>query len=120
MRFASRENTLLGQPEVGVGVHPGGGGAERLPHLVGRGRALEIILGANDFDGDTYLKRLHRQAGDRAWPGLFHAGSVGEADSVARCSGAALGEVSRSCEGAGRTARRSGVSVPAQGRPVPS
>jgi len=53
MRFASRENTRLGQPEVGVGVHPGGGGAERLPHLVGRGRALEIILGANDFDGDT-------------------------------------------------------------------
>ena len=53
MRFASREKTLLGQPEVGVGVHPGGGGTERLPHLVGRGRALEIVLGANDFDGDT-------------------------------------------------------------------
>jgi enoyl-CoA hydratase/carnithine racemase len=53
MRFASRENTRLGQPEVGVGLHPGGGGTERLPHLVGRGRALEIILGANDFDGDT-------------------------------------------------------------------
>ena len=53
MRFASRENTRLGQPEVGVGLHPGGGGTERLPHLVGRGRALEIILGANDFDADT-------------------------------------------------------------------
>src|SRR6266446_9954369 len=53
MRFASRENTRLGQPEVGVGVHPGGGGTERLPHLVGRGRALEIVLGAEDFDGDT-------------------------------------------------------------------
>src|SRR6266446_5798860 len=53
MRFASRENTRLGQPEVGVGLHPGGGGTERLPHLVGRGRALEIILGANDFDGET-------------------------------------------------------------------
>src|SRR5438309_5167034 len=53
MRFASRENTRLGQPEVGVGLHPGGGGAERLPHLVGRGRALEIVLGANDFDGAT-------------------------------------------------------------------
>jgi enoyl-CoA hydratase/carnithine racemase len=53
MRFASRENTSLGQPEVGVGVHPGGGGTERLPHLVGRGRALEIVLGANDFDGET-------------------------------------------------------------------
>ena len=35
MRFASLENTRLGQPEVGVGVHPGGGGAERLPHIVG-------------------------------------------------------------------------------------
>src|SRR3981189_1969708 len=53
MLFASRENTLLGQPEVGVGVNPGGGGTERLPPLVGRGRALEIVLGANDFDGDT-------------------------------------------------------------------
>src|SRR6201981_3134792 len=53
MRFASRENTRLGQPEVGVGLHPGGGGAERLPHLVGRGRALEIVLSGNDFDGDT-------------------------------------------------------------------
>lgn len=53
MRFASRENTFLGQPEVGVGLNPGGGGTERLPLLVGRGRALEIILGANDFDGET-------------------------------------------------------------------
>src|SRR2546426_1822520 len=53
MRFASRENTRLGQPEVGVGVHPGGGGAERLPPLVGRGRALEIGPRPNDFDGDT-------------------------------------------------------------------
>src|ERR1700757_5192050 len=53
MRFASRENTRLGQPEVAVGLHPGGGGAKRLPHLVGRGRAFEIVLGGNDFDGDT-------------------------------------------------------------------
>src|SRR5216683_2362685 len=53
MRFASRENAILAQVEVGAGVHPGGGGTERLPPLVGRGRALEIILGANDFDGAT-------------------------------------------------------------------
>src|SRR5246127_3269878 len=53
MRFASREKTRLGHPELGVGLHPGGGGTERLPHLVGRGRALEIVLSANDFDGDT-------------------------------------------------------------------
>jgi len=53
MRFASRENAVLAQVEVGAGVHPGGGGTERLPLLLGRGRALEIILGANDFDGAT-------------------------------------------------------------------
>lgn len=52
LRFGSRENMRLGQPEVAVGLHPGGGGAERLPHLVGRGRALEIVLSGNDFDGE--------------------------------------------------------------------
>src|SRR5712692_4577730 len=53
MRFASREDTLLGQPAVGAGADPGGGGTARLPQLVGRGRAREIVLGANDFDGET-------------------------------------------------------------------
>lgn len=51
MRFGSREKMQLGQPEVGVGLHPGGGGAERLPHLVGRGRALEIVLSGSDLGG---------------------------------------------------------------------
>jgi len=53
MRFASREKTVLAQVEVGSGAHPGGGGTERLPALVGRGRALEIIIGSDDFDGQT-------------------------------------------------------------------
>ncbi|MGH2712586.1 MAG: enoyl-CoA hydratase/isomerase family protein [Thermoleophilaceae bacterium] len=51
LRFASREHTLLGQFEVGVGVVPGGGPMARLPRLVGRGRALEILLVADDLDG---------------------------------------------------------------------
>jgi enoyl-CoA hydratase/carnithine racemase len=51
LRFASRENALLGQFEVGTGVVPGGGPAARLPRLVGRGRALEILLVADDLDG---------------------------------------------------------------------
>ena len=53
MRFASRQNTLFGQPEVGVGLIPGGGALEWLPRLVGRSRALEIALSADDFDADT-------------------------------------------------------------------
>jgi enoyl-CoA hydratase/carnithine racemase len=50
MRFAALGKAVLGQPEVGVGIIPGGSGSVRLPRLVGRGRALEIILGAGDFD----------------------------------------------------------------------
>jgi enoyl-CoA hydratase/carnithine racemase len=52
MRFASRQTALFGQPEVGVGLIPGGGGLEWLPRLVGRSRALEIALSADDFDAD--------------------------------------------------------------------
>jgi enoyl-CoA hydratase/carnithine racemase len=52
MRFASREKAILGQFEVGVGAVPGGGPMARLPRLMGRGRALEVLLGADDFDGD--------------------------------------------------------------------
>src|SRR5262245_49172035 len=51
LRFASRENTLLGQFEVATGVVPGGGPMARLSRLVGRGRALEILLVGDDFDG---------------------------------------------------------------------
>jgi enoyl-CoA hydratase/carnithine racemase len=53
LRFASREKAIFGQPEVGAGMFPGGGALERLPLLVGRARALEIILGSDDFDADT-------------------------------------------------------------------
>src|SRR5579862_8844186 len=53
MRFASRQSALFGQPEVGVGLIPGGGALEWLPRLVGRSRALEIALSADDFDADV-------------------------------------------------------------------
>ncbi|MGA5200674.1 enoyl-CoA hydratase/isomerase family protein [Streptomyces variegatus] len=52
IRFASREKAVLGQFEVGFGVAPGGGPGTRLPGIVGRGRAFEILLGGEDFDGD--------------------------------------------------------------------
>jgi len=52
MRFASREKAILSQWEVGAGLVPGGGPMARLPRLIGRGRALEVLLGADDIDGD--------------------------------------------------------------------
>lgn len=52
MRFASREKAILSQFEVGAGFAPGGGPMARLPRLVGRGRAIEILIGADDFDGE--------------------------------------------------------------------
>jgi enoyl-CoA hydratase/carnithine racemase len=53
MRFAARENAVLGQIEVGVGTVPGAGGVQHLSRLLGRGRAMEAILGADDFDAET-------------------------------------------------------------------
>ena len=52
MRFASREKAILSQFEVGAGIVPGGGPMARLPRLMGRGRALEVLLGADDIPGD--------------------------------------------------------------------
>lgn len=53
MRFASREKAVLSQWEIGAGLVPGGGPMARLPRLVGRGRALEILLTGDDIDGTT-------------------------------------------------------------------
>jgi enoyl-CoA hydratase/carnithine racemase len=53
MRFASIENSMFGQPEVGVGIVPAGGAIERLPGLGGVARALEIIASADDYDAAT-------------------------------------------------------------------
>jgi len=52
MRFASRQTALFGNPELGVGLVPGGGALEWLPRLVGRSRALEFVLSADDFNAD--------------------------------------------------------------------
>ena len=49
MRFAA-ERAKLGLPEVGLGIIPGYGGTQRLPRLVGLGRALELIATANMID----------------------------------------------------------------------
>jgi enoyl-CoA hydratase/carnithine racemase len=53
MRFGVIGESIFSQMEVPLGILPGGGGTQRLPRLVGRGRALEIILGGNDLDAET-------------------------------------------------------------------
>ena len=52
MSFAAVGKAIFGQPEVAVGLVPGGGSTQRLPRLVGRGRALEVLLGCDDFSAE--------------------------------------------------------------------
>lgn len=53
MRYAATGVTVLGHPEVSIGIIPGGGATQRLPRLVGRSRALEVILGGLDVIAET-------------------------------------------------------------------
>jgi enoyl-CoA hydratase/carnithine racemase len=52
LRFGATGRAILCQPEVAVGILPGGSGTQRLPRLMGRGRALEAVLGCEDFDAE--------------------------------------------------------------------
>jgi enoyl-CoA hydratase/carnithine racemase len=53
MRFAALGKTVLAQPEVALGILPGGGGTQRLPRLIGRARTLEVVLGCEDVPADV-------------------------------------------------------------------
>src|SRR5690349_6282758 len=52
MRFAARESAIFGQPEPGLGSIPGAGAVQHLTRLMGRGRALEVLLSADDYDAE--------------------------------------------------------------------
>ena len=54
-RLAS-ENAKFGQPEVNLGLIPGYGGTQRLVHLIGKGRAMEMLVSANMIDANTALQ----------------------------------------------------------------
>ena len=52
LRYAARESAIFGQPEVGFGLIPGAGGIQHLTRLLGRARALEVMLSGHDYDAD--------------------------------------------------------------------
>ena len=52
MRFASKERAIFGQPEAGCGLTPGSGAMQHLSRLLGRGRALEVLLSSQDIDAE--------------------------------------------------------------------
>ena len=67
MRFGVIGKTIVNQMEVPLGILPGGSGTQRLPRLVGRGQAMEIVLGGEDLDAETaerwgYLNRIYAAA----------------------------------------------------------
>jgi enoyl-CoA hydratase/carnithine racemase len=69
MRFGLKGKTVINQMEVALGILPGGTGTQRLPRLVGRGRAMEICLGSDDIDAETaaqwgYLNRVFDSASE--------------------------------------------------------
>ena len=53
MRFGDLETFQWNQMEVPLGILPGGGGTQRIPRLIGIGRAMEVVLGADDVDAET-------------------------------------------------------------------
>ena len=91
IRFASREKAVLGQMEVGFGAVPGGGAAGRLPALVGRGRAFEILIGGADFDGDLAERYgyVNRSVPDADFVAFVHD----YATRVSRWDHGAIGEI---------------------------
>src|SRR5262249_9780044 len=75
MRFAARRKARLAQPEVALGIIPGGGGPQRLARLVGRARTLEIVLGCADLDAEeaAAIGYVNRAIDDSELPGFVRA-----------------------------------------------
>jgi enoyl-CoA hydratase/carnithine racemase len=104
LRYASRGKAIFGQPEVGTGILPGGGGSERLPRQIGRDRALEAILSSDDYDADLAEK----------WGWVTRALPDAELDGFVEKLAARLASFDRQALAAGK-AQINRASLPPQG-----
>src|SRR5215468_9248501 len=125
LRFAARETTLIGQFEVGAGFVPGGGPMARLSRLVGRGRALEILLVADDLDGPRaeqygYVNRLIADNQlDAEVAAIASRLARFDHDAIARTK-AYVDQVTLGSSGSTPTARSSGPSAGASSSRFPT
>ncbi|MEZ5375846.1 MAG: enoyl-CoA hydratase/isomerase family protein [Acidimicrobiales bacterium] len=95
MRFGT-PRTILCQMEVPLGILPGGAGTQRLPRLIGRGRAMEVVLGGDDIEASTlfawgWLNRVVAAEELRSWVDAFAARLAGfPPEAVARAKASVL------------------------------
>jgi enoyl-CoA hydratase/carnithine racemase len=75
MRFAARESAVFGQFELSFGTVPGGGGVQHLTRLMGRARALEVLLSADDFDAELAERYgwINRAMPAQSLPSFVHS-----------------------------------------------
>ncbi len=103
LRFGVRGRTVINQMEVPIGILPGGTGTQRLPRLVGRARALEIILGGGDLDAETaerwgYLNRIFEAGEIRPFVAALARRIAGFPQEAVRLAKAAVNAADRPLE----------------------
>ncbi len=96
VRYVS-DQAVFSQPEVALGILPGGGGTQRLPRLIGRSRAMEVILGCEDIDAATaeqwgWVNRRYRtgQEAHAAAEALAHRSAAFPPHAVAEAKASVL------------------------------
>ena len=122
MSFASREKAIISQWEVGVGMVAGGGPMARLPHLIGRNRALEVLLSSEDIRGEQaeaygYVNRALPDAELDAFVEAL-ATRIAKFDKWAIAQTKRLVNTSLRAAGRGRTRRGVDACIGSLGRPA--
>jgi enoyl-CoA hydratase/carnithine racemase len=103
--IVAAESAQFGQPEINLGIIPGGGGTQRLARVIGKQRAMEYVLTGERFDAETAqrLGLVNKVAGDGEW--------LDEAMALARAVAAQPPIAARLAKGAVLAAEESGLAA---------